>query len=170
MGRDWKRLAEAIKEARQALRLTQVDLAHAAGVSESTVQNLEAGESRTRIPTSLPKVERALNWSEGSAQAVLEGGEPAPVTSHEGDTDRVGTVTELPLRIVQELADGPLLDTTVLDLTPLGSDARMIVVVKGKPDASPEQIRNDLLAWAAAQRHLENLGGSEDQSPSASEA
>ncbi|RXS78866.1 XRE family transcriptional regulator [Streptomyces sp. TM32] len=168
MGRDWKRLAEAIKDARQALRLTQVDLASAAGVSESTIQNLEAGESRSRIPTSLPRVERALNWREGSAQAVLEGGEPTP--SHDDDTDRAGTVTELPLRIVQELADGPLLDTTVLDLTPLGSDARMIVVVKGKPDASPEQIRKDLLAWAAAQRHLENLGGSEDQSPSASEA
>ncbi|MFF8784715.1 multiprotein-bridging factor 1 family protein [Streptomyces sp. NPDC015125] len=168
MGRDWKRLAEAIKGARQALRLTQVDLAHAAGVSESTVQNLEAGDSRTRIPTSLPKIESALNWREGSAQAVLAGGEPTFSTTPP-DSD-AGAVTELPLRIVQELADGPLLDTTVLDLTPLGSDARMIVVVKGKPDASPEQLRKDLLAWAAAQRHLKNLGDDEDQSPSASEA
>ncbi|MER7151207.1 helix-turn-helix domain-containing protein [Streptomyces lydicus] len=168
MGRDWKRLAEAIKDARQALRLTQVDLASAAGVSESTVQNLEAGESRVRIPTSLPKIERALNWREGSAHAVLGGGEPT-LSAAPPDSD-TGTVTELPLRIVQELADGPLLDTTVLDLTPLGSDARMIVVVKGTPDASPEQIRKDLLAWAAAQRYLENLGGSEGQSPSANEA
>lgn len=167
MGRDWKRLAAAIKDARQALRLTQVDLASAAGVSESTVQNLEAGESRTRTPTSLPKIERALRWEEGSAHTVLEGGEPTSVTPDE--TEGAGApgsaVTELPLRIVQELADGPLLDTTVLDLTPLGSDARMIVVVKGRPDASPEQIRKDLAAWAAAQRFLQNLGGEDDDQP-----
>ncbi len=58
-----------------------------------------------------------------------------------------------------------------MDLTPLGSEARMIVVVKGKPDASPEQIRRDLLAWQKAQRKLQNLGGDdEDDPPVANEA
>ncbi|MCP3820134.1 helix-turn-helix transcriptional regulator [Streptomyces sp. A3M-1-3] len=170
MGRDWARLAKAIEAARDTKGWTQVALAEAAGVSESTVQNLESGKGRKRMPSSLPKVERALGWRPGSGEAVLAGGDPSlhePQT-HSGSaklravagTSASGEVSaaELPLRIVQELADGPLLDTTVMDLTPLGSDARMIVVVKGTPDASPEQIRKDLLAWAKAQRLLQSMG------------
>ncbi|MFF3324908.1 helix-turn-helix domain-containing protein [Streptomyces sp. NPDC002889] len=156
MGKDWPRLAEAIEAAREAKNFTQVALAKAAGVSESTIQNLESGTERKRIPASLPAVERALGWAAGSGEKVLEGRDPAPLS------ETAPAPTDLPLRILQELQDGPLLDTTVLDLTPLGSSARMIVVVKGEPDASPEQIRADLLAWAKAQRHLQNLDGDDD--------
>lgn len=156
MGRDWVRLAEAIEAAREAKNLTQVALAKAAGVSESTIQNLESGTERKRVPASLPTVERALGWTAGSGERVLEGGDPEPLG------EAAAPPSDLPLRIIQELQDGPLLDTTVLDLTPLGSNARMIVVVKGEPDASPEQIRADLLAWAKAQRHLQNLDGDDD--------
>lgn len=160
MSRDWKRLSRAIKDARVRLHLTQKALADAAGVSEGTVQNLEAGETRHRLPPSLPKVEAALGWEHGSAHSVLAGGEPtltparteaAPVS--EGSS----AMGDLPLRIVQELTDGPLLDTAVLDLSQLGSDARMVVVVKGKDGASPDQIRRDLLAWARAQERLQGL-------------
>lgn len=156
MSRDWARLAEAIEAEREAKNLTQVALAKAAGVSESTIQNLESGAERKRTPASLPAVERALGWAAGSGEKVLDGGDPSPVDKADA------APTDLPLRILQELQDGPLLDTTVLDLTPLGSSARMIVVVKGEPDASPEQIRADLLAWAKAQRHLQNLDGDDD--------
>ncbi|MET9956688.1 helix-turn-helix transcriptional regulator [Streptomyces sp. NPDC006339] len=151
MGREWKRLARAIESTRTARNLTQVALAQKAGVSESTIQNLESGAERTRVPASLHKVERALGWKAGSGERVLDGGDP------EIEEESAAAPSDLPLRIVQELQDGPLLDTKVLDLSPLGSHARMIVVVKGDPDATPEQIRNDLLAWAKAQRHLENL-------------
>ncbi|GAA1065302.1 helix-turn-helix transcriptional regulator [Streptomyces asiaticus] len=181
MGRDWKRLADAVRAARTALGMTQVELADAAGVAEATVQNLEGGKDRNRLPTSLPRVERALRWGPGSGAAILNGGEPAslPPTldTETGAAESAPAAAEgappggLPLRIVQELADGQLLDTTVMDLTPLGSEARMIVVVKGKPDASPEQIRRDLLAWQKAQRKLQNLGGDdEDDPPVANEA
>ncbi|MEU2603206.1 helix-turn-helix domain-containing protein [Streptomyces albus] len=172
MGRDWKRLADAIRAARKQKGWTQVQLADAADVSEATVQNLESGTTRRNVPTSLPKVERALGWSAGSGEAVLLGGEPSPL-KHDADTSSRDVPDGLPLRIVQELADGPLLDTKVLDLTPLGSDARMIVVVKGNPTASAEQLRNDLLAWAKAQRHLQNLEDDkpdDGESPTANEA
>ncbi|MFE9003187.1 helix-turn-helix transcriptional regulator [Streptomyces sp. NPDC007875] len=175
MGRDWKRLADAVRAARTALGMTQVELADAAGVAEATVQNLEdRNKVRSRIPSSLPRVERALQWGPGSGVAILEGGEPStlpPTLDTDTTPARGATTTEgassgdLPLRIVQELADGQLLDTTVMDLTPLGSEARMIVVVKGKPDASPEQIRRDLLAWKKAQRKLQNLGGDDEDDP-----
>ena len=156
MGRDWKRLARAIEGARVAGNLTQVALAHKADVSESTIQNLESGGECKRVPASLHKVERALGWTVGSGERVLAGGDPE--TAEESAPPPTG----LPLRIVQELEDGPLLDATVLDLTPLGSSARMIVVVKGAPNASPEQIRSDLLAWARAQERLESLGEEDD--------
>lgn len=156
MGRDWKRLARAIEGARIAGNLTQVALAQKAGVSESTIQNLEAAKEGKRVPASLHKVERALGWTSGSGERILDGGDPE--TAEESAPPPPG----LPLRIVQELEDGPLLDTTVLDLTPLGSSARMIVVVKGAPGASPEQIRNDLLAWARTQERLESLTSRDD--------
>ena len=162
MSRDWQRLADSIEAARAARGMTQVQLAEAAGVSESTIQNLESGKDRSRLPHSLPKIERVLGWKEGSGKAVLDGGTPEQVIDHnaaENVTAKEAGSGELPLRIVHALSAeaGPLLDATVLDLTPLGSDARMIVVVKGKPDASPEQIRKDLLAWERAQRRLQNL-------------
>ncbi|MEU2236111.1 helix-turn-helix domain-containing protein [Streptomyces vietnamensis] len=152
MGRDWKHLADTIEAARETKNLTQVALAEKAGVSESTIQNLESGQERKRVPASLHKIERALGWKPGSGERVLEGGEP-----EEQQEETAAPPSDLPLRIVHELQDGPLLDATVVDLTPFGSDARMIVVVKGAPDASPEQIRADLLAWAKAQRHMQNI-------------
>jgi transcriptional regulator with XRE-family HTH domain len=174
MARDWKRLADAIRAARRQNGWTQVQLADAAGVSEATVQNLESGAERRNVPTSLPKVEHALGWSASSGTAVLNGGEPTPLTSDDGTTSSSELPEGLPLRIVQELSDGPLLDTKVMDLTPLGSDARMIVVVRGNPTASTEQIRSDLLAWAKAQRHLQNLEDEgkpgEGEPPAANEA
>ncbi|MFK8844755.1 helix-turn-helix domain-containing protein [Streptomyces sp. Ac-502] len=168
MGRDWKRLAEAIRTAREERNLTQVEVADAADVSESTVQNLESGIDRTRLPPSLAKIEPVIGWAPGSGKTVLEGGEPTRVPMAVVDAaapaarDNQAAVSDLPLRIVQELADGPLLDTQVMDLTPLGSSARMIVVVKGETDASPEQIRRDLLAWARAQERLQTLGDDDD--------
>lgn len=161
MGRDWARLAGAIEAARDELGMTQVGLAKAAGVSESTIQNLEYGKARKRSPVSLPKVERALNWAPGSGETVLLGGDPVPLAPEElAPSDALN----LPLRIQQELAEGSLVDTTVLDLTPLGSNARMIVVVKGEPDATPEQIRKDILAWAKARQLLEGIGDTDDPS------
>lgn len=161
---DWARLADAIEAARDELGMTQVGLAEAAGVSESTIQNLESGKSRPKFPVSLPKVERALKWAPGSGATVLAGGDPTPAPQEKAAPS---DGPSLPLRIQQELADGALLDTAVLDLTPLGSDAKMIVVVKGDPDASPEQIRRDLLAWAKAQHALQNLADIDDSAEAA---
>ncbi|MEU8623224.1 helix-turn-helix transcriptional regulator [Streptomyces sp. NPDC048669] len=164
MSRDWVRLGHAIEAARDAKGMTQVALAAAAGVSESTVQNLEAGKERQRQPPSVKKVEAALHWAPGSADAVLAGGEPTPAELEAGRAPHGDGTAGLPLRIVQELSDGPLLDTTVL---PLSGDSRMVIVVKGTPDASPDQIRRDLIAWAKAQAVLQNLDHGDGHSDTA---
>lgn len=73
---DWKRLAGAIKRQREALGLTQVQLAELAGVTGTTIRNLEGGREFKRLPASLPAVGQALGWAPGSARTVLAGGEP----------------------------------------------------------------------------------------------
>lgn len=159
----WARLAGAIRAAREALGLTQAALAERAGVSEGSVQNLESGKSRTRISPSLAKIEAALGWAVGSGRAILDGGEPpqaqeAPAARRDDRLRR-----KLPLRIVDELeSDDPLLDSTVIQL-PGVDGARMTVVVHGRPDATPQQIQEALLAWRQAEERLRRVQGGGDE-------
>jgi transcriptional regulator with XRE-family HTH domain len=88
MTNDWDRLARAIRERRQVLGLTQQQLADAAGVTRTTIKNLEGARQPTkRPPASLPSVEQALGWSLGSARAVLAGGEPTLGAAAPADPD-----------------------------------------------------------------------------------
>ena len=80
MTNDWERLAGAIRERRQALGMTQQQLAEAAGVTRTTIKNLEGARQPTkRPPASLPAVEHALGWTLGSARAILDGDKPTPI-------------------------------------------------------------------------------------------
>lgn len=172
MSRDWERLGAAVKRAREARGITQVDLAAEVGVEESTIQNLESGRygrGFTRVPSSAAAVAYYFQWPTGAVRALLEGGSPnltPPASISESRPETVTARNVLPLRIAAELEDeGELIDATVLDLTPAGSKARMIVVVKGDPDASPEEIRRSVIAWRQTQRRLQELGevtGSDD--------
>lgn len=156
----WSRLAAAIRSAREARGLTQAGLARLAGVAENSVQNLEDTDRRpSRMPQSLAKVEPHLGWAEGSGQAILRGGEatlaPAPAADRRATADRLRD--KLPLRVVDELeSDDALIDSQVIQLP--GTDgARMTVVVHGRPDATPQQIQDALLAWRRAERKLQRL-------------
>jgi transcriptional regulator with XRE-family HTH domain len=161
----WARLATAIRAARETRGLSQVALAELAGISEGSVQNLESGSSRSRIPPSLSKVEPHLGWAEGSGRTVLDGGDPSPAAPADGHGSLQGTPSRrgnLPLRVVDELeSDDPLLDSTVIEL-PGVDGARMTVVVRSKPDATPQEIQDALLAWRKAERNLHRLTDSDD--------
>lgn len=162
----WAELAAAIRSAREARGLTQPKLAELAGVSEGSVQNLESGKPRNRMPQTLAKIEPHLGWAAGSGRAILDGGEPTAATV--GDAEDLAAAEaklrrKLPLRIVDELeSDDPLLDSTVIQL-PGVDGARMTVVVHGRPDATPEQIQEALLAWRAAERKLRRLPDGDDE-------
>ena len=56
----WAKLGAAIRSAREARGLSQVDLAELAGISEGSVQNLESGKPRNRMPQTLAKMEPHL--------------------------------------------------------------------------------------------------------------
>ncbi|MFE8961812.1 helix-turn-helix domain-containing protein [Streptomyces iakyrus] len=158
----WAKLATAIRAARDARSLSQGALAELSGISEGSVQNLESGKPRSRMPQSLAKIEPHLGWAAGSGVAILNGGDPTPVpVVHEVSADLRGGKDhlrkKLPLRIVDELeSDDPLLDSAVIQL-PGVNGARMTVVVHGQPDATPEQIQEALLAWRRAERNLKRL-------------
>lgn len=78
---DWTRLADHVRAARLAQGMTQAELADAAGIGFTTVQLLERGTPRTRLPNTIGAVELALGWAPGSARRVLEGGSPEPSVS-----------------------------------------------------------------------------------------
>lgn len=156
----WVRLATAIRAAREARGLTQLDLAERAGVSEGSVQNLESGKPRNRMPQTLTKIEPLLGWATGSGRLILDGGNPIPLgadTSTETSSDKDKLRHKLPLRVVDELeSDDPLIDSQVIQL-PGTKGARMTVVVHGSPDATPEEIQEALLAWRRAEAKLHRL-------------
>jgi transcriptional regulator with XRE-family HTH domain len=157
----WPRLAIAIRAAREARGLSQEALAALAGIAEGSVQNLEAGKPRNRMPQTLVKIEPHLGWAAGSGRLILDGGDPIPVadvpadSQDEADADKLRR--KLPLRIVDELeSDDPLLDSAVIQL-PGANGARMTVVVHGNPEATPQQIQEALLAWRRAEENLRRL-------------
>jgi transcriptional regulator with XRE-family HTH domain len=170
MSQDWARLARAIQHARESrrmpggLRMTQQQLADAAGVSKGTIQNLEDPErTPTRRPSSLAAVERVF-WKPGSVDAVLAGGDPIPLpdepspATNTRPADIAPRISErLPLRVQHEL-DGDVVDTDVIDLGRSGM--KMVVVITREPGQdlpSDDQLREDYREWSRVQRELRGI-------------
>lgn len=167
MDQDPARLGAALKATRQRRkpRLTQEAVASSLDVSRATVQNIERGTGPTKATPTIRAYAALLGWTPTSVDRVLAGGEPALAGEDGADEANLAEPSRLPLRIVDELSDdGALLDTAVI---PLGDDASMVIVVKGRPDASPEEIRAALEAWRRAQPRLRELSTDQPQSPNA---
>lgn len=158
MDLDWTRLGKALRDARRAapVSLTQEEMAEAIGVGRSVIQLIEAGNEYKKPTPSVRAYAARVGWEEGSIERVLAGGDPQMKgATPQAPAADVPSETGLPLRIVHELKGrGDLLDTAVI---PLGDDASMVVVVKGKPGASIEEIERSLEAWRAAQGQLMEL-------------
>jgi hypothetical protein len=74
--KDWQRLAKYAARRRAELSLTQIEVAQRGPLSLDRVQAIEgAKSSRYRLGT-LVALERALDWTEGSVERILAGGEP----------------------------------------------------------------------------------------------
>lgn len=170
MQRDWARLGAALKASRTARGTNQVDMGERIGVGRSAVQNIERGDVK-KISPSIRAYAREVGWQPGSIESVLAGGEPnlEPATPAPAETPAgEAPPADLPLRIVRELEKGELLDSTVIPLSDDG-DGRMVIVVRGQPDATPEQIKRALLLWEMRETQLHSLDG-QDRPPSAEEA
>ncbi|MFB8035913.1 helix-turn-helix transcriptional regulator [Streptomyces sp. NPDC056004] len=154
---DWVRLGEAFKAARVAHepRLTQDDVQRALDVSRATVQNIERGKEFSKATASHRAYARLVGWTEDSVDTVLAGGEPTLAAGSDSASAEGAPVPDgLPLRVAEELASGPLLDTMVIRL-PGGGQA--VVVARGKEGGSPEEIQAALEAWRRAQPQLHEI-------------
>lgn len=101
VGRDWKRLAGYVRSRRVLLGYASTrQLAHALGISERTIGNLERGVA-VGLNT-LAVVENHLMWQPGSALAVLGGGEPAVLDE---SADRPLNVAAAQARILSATSD-----------------------------------------------------------------
>lgn len=74
---DRARLAQEVRNRRNALGLTQREAAVKADVATQTWINVEQGE-KVRERT-LARVDRALKWELGSSEDILKGGDPKPL-------------------------------------------------------------------------------------------
>lgn len=80
-----ERLAEAVKNRREELGLTQGGLGSRGGPGVVTVGKIERAEIQQPQPATLAGLDRSLRWAQGSAAAVLAGQEPTPL--QDGDVD-----------------------------------------------------------------------------------
>ncbi|WP_267244405.1 helix-turn-helix domain-containing protein [Streptomyces sp. PR69] len=168
MDQDMARLGAALKASRVARRpkMTQEDAATALGVSRATVQNIERGSRPSKVNSTIREYAALLGWSKGSVERVLAGDEPVLVQDSPGDAAQPSPAPaedELPVPplIRAELRKGQVLASGVFDLTPEGSTAQLIVVVKGPNDATDEDMRRYAAAWRQTQRKLRELESSE---------
>lgn len=166
MAKDWKRLADAVRDARKRHEppLRQEDLAELARVSLGSIQTLERGAGYTRMPRAAYSVAYALGWTTESIDTVLDGGDPA----YREQQESVGAVApapasdyaaRLPLAVRDALSAGELVDTEVLDLGPDDSGMRMIVVVT-REERTPEDVeemRARLAQWAKKKGKLRRI-------------
>lgn len=152
MEQNWKAVADAIRASRLSHGMTQEELALKVGVSRVTIQSLESGGPRARVSSALLKVARTLGWPSGRVEDLLAGDNSSPPVKRGAPEG-----TDLPLRIAEELGQGRTYDAQVVDL-PGESGARMIVVVKGDVDATPEQIQEALLEWRRMARKMQQAG------------
>ncbi|MEU0634361.1 helix-turn-helix transcriptional regulator [Streptomyces sp. NPDC005989] len=155
MDRDWVRLGRALAAGRKQAGLTQPDVASRLGASLSTVQAIERGGDWTKPTPTIRAYARLLGWTDGSVETVATGGEPTLEADAGARAEPSAPVPDgLPLRVAEELAAGPLLDTMVIRL-PGGGQA--VVVARGKEGGSPEEIQAALEAWRRAQPQLQEI-------------
>jgi transcriptional regulator with XRE-family HTH domain len=103
-GRDVKRLARAVVDAREELGLTQEEFRKKGKLSIITVQRVEAGKVSPRTKT-FNGLDKAADWPPGTARGILEGRMERPTTKAaeppdalRDDTERkLWAITELPL-------------------------------------------------------------------------
>jgi transcriptional regulator with XRE-family HTH domain len=129
--RDLKRLADAIKDARGKLGVTQDEFARrAANLSLPNLQRLEKAAVNNPQAKTLSALDEAAGWEPGSARGVLEYSRPPKTTRNIPTVDELASLTLLEILKVLDRAEE----------------------LSGK--AAREQLRDDIAAYL--NRHAEN--------------
>ncbi|MFI9598853.1 helix-turn-helix domain-containing protein [Streptomyces sp. NPDC052043] len=162
MDRDWSRLGARLAQARKTMGLKQPELAQRISVGRATIQNIEAGKPFKNITPAVRAYADAVGWTHDSAARVLEGAEPELAQPAAGDRS---SASDLPPDVALELHSGRTLGSTVVHLGPKDSDARMIVLLKGGVDMTPQEVEEALTEWRRRRRHLQEVTQDTDATP-----
>lgn len=74
-------LGDHVKRRREELHLSQIQVGQIGGPSTTTLSKLEQGEATSwPAPSTIRKLEQALEWRPGTVQRIRDGGEPVPVS------------------------------------------------------------------------------------------
>lgn len=85
---DWDRLGAEVARRRGHLGYTsRREFAEATGFPQKTLSDLETHKRENFDRSTLGRLDRALRWQPGSAQAVLDGGDPKPAVDQASSLD-----------------------------------------------------------------------------------
>ncbi|MGW4028190.1 helix-turn-helix transcriptional regulator [Streptomyces sp. NPDC004838] len=160
MTKDWVRLGRKLAAARDAISLTQVQIAERIGVTRTPIQSIERGDDRAKITGTMRSYARIVGWADGSTEAVLVGGDPVYVSEAPAEEGAAVAEPRLPAVLRAELSEGEILDHGVYDLTEDGS-SRIVVVAIGPEGASADEIKEFMRAWRQRRRVLRQLENEE---------
>lgn len=110
VGGDWARLGVLVRQRRAHLGYTtRQQFTEATKFPAKTLSDLETHKRENFDPTTLARLERALNWAPGSVERILTGGSPTigenlPVVVPADDMDPVAA------EVVHMLSPASLLD------------------------------------------------------------
>ncbi|WP_161500828.1 helix-turn-helix transcriptional regulator [Embleya scabrispora] len=167
----WAPVANAIRKAREHMKLSQDELAVRADVRRTTITNLEGGYTYTRIPTTIEDVGAVLGWPDpmNDARRIADGGSPPPLVSTpvaiqvsgrrksksqayrkpagEGSgspPSRPALARGMPLRVERQLGqDNQVVDSTIIEV-----DGLKVVVLL----MAPRGRRSPTINWHPAPR------------------
>lgn len=143
---DWKRLGRYIKQRRERLRMTQQDMYAKGGPSVATIRALEGGDQAAYRNKTYSQIEDSLEWTAGSVDAILTGGEPqdrGSIPARSVDEDSPGPMAIQQLRAIAR-AEGRTLGEV---LEYLGVDVDELQI----PDDPP---RDPIIAEIEADEYL----------------
>jgi hypothetical protein len=126
------------------------------------VESLEAGKPRDRMPPTIKPIEKALGWEPGTAARILAGEDER---AQSGAAPRLAD--GMPVRVVQELSAGQVVDTEVVELSIPGSPFKLVGILKQDSpaaDVDPEERARVLREWSRVQRAMRQIADAEGAS------
>lgn len=148
---DPKRLAAYVVRRREERAWSQIDVWRRGGPSNSTLTKIESGDW-VPFAATLRKLDAGLGWRLGSAQAVLDGGEPtlapdvsqAAPASARGESaagsssSSGGGVVPLPASVVEGLSEAELDEVQSVARAAALRRAREIAAARREAEALPD--------------------------------
>ncbi|MFE3202128.1 helix-turn-helix domain-containing protein [Embleya sp. NPDC059237] len=180
----WAPVADAIRKAREHMKLTQDELAVRADVQRATITNLEGGYTYTRIPTTIEDVGAVLGWPDpmNTARRIANGEPPPPLRTtpvtiqasrrkkkaqgHEPSDARPALARGMPLRVKRQLGhDNQVVDSKIIEIDGL----KVVVLLMAPEDAevSDGQLASGAALWSeleARERNMNLTGSDQDDS------